>query len=40
MNPDDDNELLKHDGVNLEYINKSYYFLDPFVGCFVTTIPN
>jgi hypothetical protein len=28
--------LLKHVGVNLECINKSYYFFDAFVGYFTT----
>jgi hypothetical protein len=34
--PEDGNHLPKHVGVNLEYINKSNYFLDAFVGHFTT----
>jgi hypothetical protein len=37
--PDDGNELLKH-GVNLKCINKSYYYLDAFVGYFTTIFRN
>jgi hypothetical protein len=33
--PDDGNDLLKQVAVNLECINKSYYLLDAFVGCFI-----
>jgi hypothetical protein len=36
QHPDDGNELLKHVGVNLEYINKLYYYFDAFVGYFIT----
>jgi hypothetical protein len=36
VHSNDGNDLLKHVGVNLECTNKSYYFLDAFVGCFVT----
>jgi hypothetical protein len=34
----DGNDLLTHVGVNLECINKSYYFLDEFVGYFTTSL--
>jgi hypothetical protein len=36
--PDDDNDLLKQVEVNLECINKPYYLLDAFVGCFITIL--
>jgi hypothetical protein len=37
--PDDGNDLLKHVGVNLEYINISYYYhLNTFVGYFITAV--
>jgi hypothetical protein len=38
--PDDGNYLLKHVGANLECINKSYYYLDAFVGYFTTILQN
>jgi hypothetical protein len=33
VTPGGSNDLLKHVGVNLECINKSYCFLDSFVDC-------
>jgi hypothetical protein len=38
--PDDGNYLLKHVGENLEPINKSYYYLDAFVGYFTAILQN
>jgi hypothetical protein len=32
------NYLLKHVGVNIECGSKSYYFLDAFVGSFITIV--
>jgi hypothetical protein len=38
MYSDDGSDLLKHVGVNLECINKSYCFLDTFVIYFITIL--